>query len=254
MLLSHPTPSNGGFDMESEAKQETFGSYLKAFRVERDMAIETVAVKTKITVNCLAAMEQNALDRLPPQAYVKSFIRSYADAVGADAGVATNLYLSDLELQAATRQQRLKRQAKLWAMRRLFLAGVLITSILLIVRYTDFLMDASPPPGTALPEHTIRPSVPAAADQSPERYRHEQKAAGELKLRVVAIERTWLKIIVDDQNVRSYDLKPEDRLELEGADHFNLMIGDATGLQIFFNDKPVKIFGSSGQVVNLKLP
>ena len=68
------------------------------------------------------------------------------------------------------------------------------------------------------------------------------------------MEHTWLKVIVDDQSARSYDLKPEDRLELEGTNNFNLMIGDANGLQIFFNDEPVKIFGSSGQVVNLKLP
>lgn len=240
--------------MESEAKQDSFGSYLKGFRIKRDMAIETVAARTKITVNCLAAMEENALDRLPPQAYVKSFIRAYADAVGANADVATNLYLADLELQATTRQQRLKRQAKLWAMRRLLMAAVLIASILLIVRYTDFFMDPTPPLNTALPEHAGRPNASAAADQPSQRYVPDEKEATKLKLRVVALERTWLKIIVDDQNVRSYDLKPEDRLELEGADHFNLMIGDANGLQIFFNDEPVKIFGSSGQVVNLKLP
>jgi hypothetical protein len=61
-------------------------------------------------------------------------------------------------------------------------------------------------------------------------------------------------VIVDGQNARSYDLKPEDRLELEGTSDFNLMIGNATGLQIFLNERPVKIFGSSGQVVSLKIP
>ena len=75
-----------------------------------------------------------------------------------------------------------------------------------------------------------------------------------LKLQVIAVEQTWLKVIVDGQNARSYDLKPEDRLELEGTDNFNLMIGNATGLQIFLNERPVKIFGNSGQVVSLKIP
>lgn len=75
-----------------------------------------------------------------------------------------------------------------------------------------------------------------------------------LRLQVVAVERTWLKVIVDGQNARSYDLKPEDRLELEGTTSFNLMIGNATGLEIILDDRPVKIFGSKGQVVSLKIP
>jgi hypothetical protein len=199
-------------------------------------------------------LEANALDRLPPHAYVKSFIRTYADTVGADGDVAMNLYLSDLELQATTRQQQLKRQAKLGAIRRILMAIGLIISILLIVRYTDLFPESEPAPNTASPERSTRPTYSTTADQTAQRYLADEKEATKLKLRVVAIERTWLKIIVDDQNVRSYDLKPEDRLELEGTDHFNLMIGDANGLQIFFNDEPVKIFGSSGQVVNLKLP
>ena len=240
--------------MESDARQDSFGDYLKRFRMQREMAIETVAAKTRITVNCLRAMEENAHDRLPPRAYVKSFIRAYAGAVGADADLAMNLYLSDLELQATTRQQRMKRQAKLWAIRRVLMAVGLIASILLIVRYTDFFPASEPAPGIASPEDAALPSPAASETPSAEQYRSGEKTAEKLKLRVVALAHTWLKVIVDDQSARSYNLKPEDRLELEGTDSFNLMIGDANGLQIFFNDEPVKIFGSSGQVVNLKLP
>lgn len=237
--------------MEPDVKQDSFGSYLKDSRIQREMAIETVAARTKITVNCLLSMEANALDRLPPPSYLKSFIRAYANTVGADADMAINLYLSNLEMRAATRQQRLKRQAKIGVIRRFLMAVGLIACVLLIVRYTDLFPEPEPVATTPSPN---RPPVSAAENQASQRYLNDEKEAAKLKLRVVALEHTWLKIIVDDQNVRSYDLKPEDRLELEGTDHFNLMIGDANGLQIFFNDEPVKIFGSSGQVVNLKLP
>jgi cytoskeletal protein RodZ len=240
--------------MEMESKQDSFGDYLKGFRMQREMGLETVAARTKITVHCLTAMEDNAHDQLPPKAYVKSFIRAYADAVGADANVAMTLYLSDLELQAATRQQRLKRQANLWAIKRVLMALGLIVGILLIVRYTDFFPEPPPTPALSPPEGGSQPALPAAQNPTARRSQPAVTQASKLKLRVVALQRTWLKIIVDDQNVRSYDLKPEDRLELEGTRQFNLMIGDANGLQIFFNDEPVKIYGSSGQVVNLKLP
>jgi cytoskeleton protein RodZ len=241
--------------MESDANQDTFGSYLKNFRLKQDMTIETIARKTKIAVHCLVAMEENDVGRLPPRAYVKSFIRTYADAVGANADVALDLYLSDLKRQVIAKRQRMKRQAKLGLLRRVLMAMGAIISILLLVRYSDIFPDTSPTPGDRPPPHTAvaEPLAPEAGSVRGDASA-DAKSTEKLKLRVLAVEKTWLKVIIDGQTVRSYTLKPEDRLELEGTKSFNLMIGNATGLQVFLNDRPVKIFGNSGQVVSLKIP
>ncbi len=242
--------------MESETHQETFGSYLKSYRMKRELAVESVAGKTKIAVHCIKAIEADAHDRLPPPAYVKSFIRTYADAVGANADLAVNLYLADRQRQATAQQQLLKRRAKLWAVRRAMLAVVVIVSILLLLRYTDIVPDQAPPQRPAVAETADLPAS-TAAEAAPAATAKRSIAAPSrdpLKLKVIAVEPTWLKVIVDGQNARSYRLKPEDRLELEGTDNFNLMIGNATGLQIYLNDQPVKIFGTSDQVVSLKIP
>ncbi|MGA6926124.1 MAG: RodZ domain-containing protein [Desulfosarcina sp.] len=239
--------------MESETDRDSFGGYLKGFRLQRNLAIETVSERTKIAVACLTAIEQDAHDRLPPRAYVKSFIRSYAGAVGADADVALALYAADNERRVHVKQRRLRRRAKLSVLRRTLLAVGLVTGILLLVRYGNVFMNHSPPP-VETSEHAALAdaSVDGAeiAGSGPPAAPSKKK----LKLQVVAVEHTWLKVIVDGQHARSYDLKPADRLELEGSTTFNLMIGNATGLKIFLDDRPVKIFGSSGQVVSLKIP
>ena len=240
--------------MESETNQDTFGGYLKGFRVKQELAIETIAERTRITVHCLKAIEGNAHDRLPPRAYVRSFIRIYADAVGANTDVAVDLYLSDLEQQEKTKQQKLRRRAKRWAVRRALMAVGVIISILLLLRYTDIFLDSAPPQPTEAPERIAGPEPSATGAEKVGSRLPAAKTQGKLKLQVIAVEQTWLKVIVDGQNARSYDLKPEDRLELEGTNNFNLMVGNATGLQIFLNERPVKIFGSSGQVVSLKIP
>ena len=148
--------------MESETNQDSFGSYLKGFRVKQELAIQTVAEKTKIAVHCLKAIEENAHDRLPPQAYVRSFIRTYADAVGANADVAVGLYLSEVEQQENAKQQNLRRRAKLGAVRRAMMAVGVIISILFLLRYTDFFMEPAPHAKTprcrdpsALPEPSV---------------------------------------------------------------------------------------------------
>ena len=240
--------------MESETNQDTFGSYLKGFRVKQELAIETVAEKTKIAVQCLKAIEENAHDRLPPRTYVRSFLRTYADAVGANADVSVDLYLSDLEQQENAKQRKLKRRAKLGAVRRALMAVGVIISILLLLRYTDIFPDSAPPQSIEAPEPTVLPASLATETETAGSHLSTVKTQDKLKLQVIAVEQTWLKVIVDGQNARSYNLKPEDRLELEGTNNFNLMIGNATGLKIILDDRPVKIFGSSGQVVSLRIP
>jgi cytoskeleton protein RodZ len=240
--------------MESETNQDSFGGYLKGYRMKRELAIQAVAEKTKIAVHCLMAIEDNAHDRLPPPAYVKSFIQAYADAVGANADVAVGRYLSDLEQREHAKHRNLRRRGKLGVVRRIMMTAGVIFSILILLRYTNLFMAPMPPSNNTAPERKTlyEPSNPGV--EATRNRGAAAEAREKLKLQVIAVEKTWLKVIVDGQNARSYDLKPEDRLELEGTHNFNLMIGNATGLRIFLNERPVKIFGSSGQVVSLKIP
>lgn len=240
--------------MESENNLETFGSYLQSFRIKRELTIEEVAAKTRIAVHCLKAIEADDHQQLPPPAYVRSFIRTIADIVGANADLAVNLYKAELKQQETTRQQQLRRRAKLGAAKRILLAAVLIIGILLLLRYTDIGMEPAPPGEGAVAERSF--SQPASSTESGVTGRNPvaEKPREKLKLKVIAVEETWLKVIVDGQNARSYKLKAEERLELEGSSNFNLMIGNATAVKIFLDDRPVMIYGSRDQVVSLKIP
>ncbi len=80
------------------------------------------------------------------------------------------------------------------------------------------------------------------------------EAAGRLRLTIDTIEETWLKAIVDDQRAKQYRLNPGDHIELEGTRNFNLLIGNAGGIRLALNGKPVALSGKSGQVVTLQLP
>jgi len=240
--------------MESETNLETFGSYLQGFRVKQGLTIEEVAAKTRIAVHCLVAIEADDHQRLPPPAYVRSFIRTIADVVGANADLAVNIYMAELKQQETTRQQQLRRRAKLSAARRTLMAAVLIIGILLLLRYTDIGMEPAPPGEGTVAERSFSQPASSAEERAAARGPIAEKKQETLKLKVIAVEKTWLKVIVDGQNAKSYKLKAEERLELEGSRSFNLMIGNATAVKVFLDDRPVKIFGGSDQVVSLKIP
>ena len=61
---------------------ESIGAYLKRQREVRKVRLEAVAHATKVSLQCLMAIESDNLEALPSAVFVKGFIRSYAMAIG----------------------------------------------------------------------------------------------------------------------------------------------------------------------------
>jgi cytoskeletal protein RodZ len=54
------------------------GDYLKQKRLDKNLPLEKLSQKTKISVNILKCLESNDFDHLPSAAYIKGFVTSYA--------------------------------------------------------------------------------------------------------------------------------------------------------------------------------
>jgi cytoskeletal protein RodZ len=78
--------------MESSSEQASFGRYLQAIRVEKRISLDQVAEETRITVRNLEAIDREDPQGLPPEAFLKGFLRAYAKAVGADSDEAVRRY------------------------------------------------------------------------------------------------------------------------------------------------------------------
>jgi cytoskeletal protein RodZ len=59
-----------------------FGTFLKEERERRQVSLATLAQTTKLSVSALKLMEAGNLDDLPPDVFVRGFIRSYAKTLG----------------------------------------------------------------------------------------------------------------------------------------------------------------------------
>jgi cytoskeletal protein RodZ len=73
-------------------------------------------------------------------------------------------------------------------------------------------------------------------------------------LRARAVERTWLSITIDETRVREYLLRPGQEMEWRARSSLNVIIGNAAGVQLYLNERPLKPLGERGKVVNLTLP
>lgn len=59
-----------------------FGTFLKDERERRQVSLAEVSRTTKLSVSSLKLMEAGNLDDLPPDVFVRGFIRSYAKTIG----------------------------------------------------------------------------------------------------------------------------------------------------------------------------
>jgi cytoskeleton protein RodZ len=61
-------------------------------------------------------------------------------------------------------------------------------------------------------------------------------------------------VVIDGLESVEYSMHPRDHIELEASARINMLVGNAGGVKMRLNDKPVDIQGKSGEVVNIELP
>jgi cytoskeletal protein RodZ len=273
--------------MESGKESLSFGRYLQAIRLEKKISLEQVSQQTRIGLGNLLLLEQEDHDQLPAEVYVKGFLRSYAKAIGADGDEVIRRYGSRLDVvQKISKSEFSGKKKDRLTWWKLLLSLVLficiITVSLIVVVFFQQAPDVNKS-NTALEqksavakeqaaepktEHQVEPKTeqqvesqaeqqvePQAEKPSPETdFKSAKEVPEKWLLNVTTVEETWLKVIMDEKAPAVYNLKPGDQLELEATTMFNLLIGNAGGLILRLNDKPVSIPGKSGEVVTLELP
>ncbi len=71
--------------MENENQTtQNFGDWLKDLRTSKRVTLEEIAAVTKVHINHLQALEKNEFKSLPPNAFVRGFLVSFARHIGID--------------------------------------------------------------------------------------------------------------------------------------------------------------------------
>jgi cytoskeletal protein RodZ len=245
--------------MKNDKESLSFGRYLQAIRLEKKISLEQVAEQTRIGLGNLLLVEQEDHEQLPAEVFVKGFLRSYAAAVGADGDEAVRRYQSRLGVvhKIAESEAAVGKSESGWLWKMLVSLGMLLCIIMLSIMAISFLrqkptddaystqnpaaVDAKPVTGAA--QESV--SVPQGSDGA---------VQGKLELQIIALEDTWIRVMIDGKDSTKYDLNSGDKIELEATTGYNLLIGNARGLRLTLNDKPIAVPGESGQVVTMDLP
>jgi len=96
-----------------------------------------------------------------------------------------------------------------------------------------------------------KPAVETAEPQSFEavtvtdKYQH---------LILKGLDHSWVMVTMDGQSTSQVDLDQGETKAYKALKSFNVKVGNAGGVQIQFNGKPLGVLGTEGQVVEIQLP
>lgn len=118
------------------------------------------------------------------------------------------------------------------------------------------MVDEAPSPAATVPNVGLTASKsassPAAAS---EEMGLPPATPGKTKHLVIeARELTWIRITEDRNPAYQVLLQPGEKIERSASDYFKLDIGNAGGIDLYFQEKSLGSIGRSGQVVHLRLP
>lgn len=235
---------------------DSFGRYLQAVRIEKQISLKQVAEETRIRLAILEAIEREDLAHLPPDVFTVGFLRAYAQAIGADGPEAVQRYRARRRLRPTPAAEPPPEPGRRSVAQNLFfvlaMLAVLIAVSLWGYRQWQPVPSATIPAASPLAE---APPEPPAAQAPSEAARNRSTPSGPKHLLTIAAhENSWVKVVIDQGTASEYKLKAGDRLKLEAQTGFNLLIGNVGGVKLSLDNQPVTIPGKRGEVVNIHLP
>jgi cytoskeleton protein RodZ len=179
------------------------GSTLREARMHARIDISEIESETKIRAKYLRALENEEWDLLPGPTYVKSFLRTYADALGLDGKLLIEEYklrherLSDVELQPITPLgQRDRRRAPRASFGRGWLIAVVVVALVAALYFLGRNTgdDDGRPSGSTTPRTSTQSSGSSgAAAPAPSKKKKKKKSKPKhARLTVVATGQVYV--------------------------------------------------------------
>ncbi len=250
------------------------GERLKKIRLEKGIAIEEVAQRTKVPLNILKAIEDDGFINLEP-VYVKGFIKIYCNYLGVTPSdfiselkePQVTMKLSDDEEKASTFLRPLPVRRSFPWQRVFVFAGVVAGLVLILLAgrgISRALRNRVPAEAKTRPaaSKTVSREKTAAAAPVEKRKQARQAApapvtaavsarpeqAG-IRLGIHAVDDCWMQVKVDGKTVFQSVLLRGRMESWTARDRIDLWLGSAGGVEVEVNGSRIPSLGRKGQVL-----
>ncbi len=258
------------------------GADLRARREMLSLHLEEVERNTHVKAHYLEALENGAMDKLPSTVQTRGMLSNYASFLDMDVDK-TLLRFADA-LQARHREKNPQQPARKPdqpilssnVSLRSFIAGDMVFGIGVAVLLVGFAIWGINRVVTLQSLREIQPTAPSISDvllASPdpslftatptllpvESFPGEATATiiiptinvnVSVQVNLVAVERTYMRVIVDGEVVFEGRVVPGNAYPFEAEDQVEILVGSGAAIRIVYNGRDLGLMGAFGEVVS----
>lgn len=229
----------------------TLGQELRREREARGVSLQDIARLTKINLTYLTALEEDRLDILPGEFFIKGTIRIYAKCIGLDENQAINLYLQAGGKPSAPERPSKKRRTTditpaRWKKLSLFLLLPLLVAAVLILT-KPWNQSAAPRrrPSPASAQAPLPRPVQPVSEAGLRPLPPPAEEAKDLSVQMSFQEEVWVRITADGRLLEEGLLRPGDQRTYTALDKFEMRLGKPGVVGLSINGRRAKPLGSS---------
>ena len=230
----------------------TLGQDLRRERELRGISLDEISNSTKISLRLLEALEQDRLEELPGEFFIKAILRAYANFLGMEENAVLNKYYMDSLLKGESLEEKAFRKKVKQPMPRKIKKkigfSVLATASVIILIFVYMISWGKKTP---LPQEELKASElmkREAPANLPEIEPFSQSVYEEKKLmlEITFLEETWLQVYADGELKVEEVKRPGERVAVEASEELLVHLGNAGGVVYRLNGREGKPLGVPG--------
>jgi cytoskeleton protein RodZ len=236
------------------------GRALAAARQARGMTVTEIALRLKFSPRKIEALEGDRFHELPGPAIVRGMVRAYAKLVGVDPQPLVAALARELGAGPMTTTMRpnamdvpFPREPRRGSLLYVALSALVVIAVGSVI-LEWLLRPDTPPPVAPAPAPGQRPLVPAPVAapavtpapvvmvEQPPRLDLREQIVTAKRIELVFTDESWVEIRDAEGRVVFSQLNaPGTRRRVEGTAPFSLVIGNATGVRLRYNDADIDL-------------
>ena len=266
----------------SDAIFKEIGAQLRERRETLSLHLDEVERNTHVKAHYLEALELGAMDRLPSTVQTRGMLSNYASFLDMDVDAVLLRFADALQAghrernpQRPTRKQGQPITANMPALRN-FIAGDMIFGVGMAVLLAGFViwginrvltlqslediqptapsisdvLLASPDPSLFTATPTLLPVEEFATEATPTIIIPTININVRVQVNLVAVERTYVRVIVDGEVVFEGRVIPGNAYLYEAEEQVEVLVGSGAAVRIVYNGRDLGLMGTFGQIVN----
>jgi cytoskeletal protein RodZ len=268
-----------------ENSNEIFKEIGRELRTRRELLslhFDEVERNTHVKAHYLDALERGALDELPSTVQTRGMLSNYATFLDLDVDALLLRFADALQARHRERNpQKLARPAGQPIVPnmppvRSFIAGDMIFGVSVAILLVGFAIWGVSRVMTIQSQREVKPTAPSISDvllASPdpasfiatptflpvESFPGEatvtveiptQNVNAQVQLNLVAVERTYMRVIVDGETAFDGRVVPGNAYPYEAENQVEVLVGNGAAIRTVYNGRDLGLMGTFGQVVN----